>query len=92
LADKYVYNSPYAFSENQVVAHRELEGLEKAPVNVTSITGLYYMAEGFRQYFDAVLSFFSVEAKVYTNVSGNNASSSSGNVSVSTTTSTETKA
>jgi RHS repeat-associated protein len=29
LADKYVYNSPYAFSENQVVAHRELEGLEK---------------------------------------------------------------
>jgi hypothetical protein len=29
LADKYVYNSPYAFSENQVVAFRELEGLEK---------------------------------------------------------------
>jgi RHS repeat-associated protein len=29
LADKYVYNSPYAFSENHVVAHRELEGLEK---------------------------------------------------------------
>jgi hypothetical protein len=29
LADKYVYNSTYAFSENQVVAHRELEGLEK---------------------------------------------------------------
>jgi RHS repeat-associated protein len=23
LAEKYVYNSPYAFSENQVVAHRE---------------------------------------------------------------------
>jgi len=29
LAEKYVYNSPYAFSENHVVAHRELEGLEK---------------------------------------------------------------
>jgi RHS repeat-associated protein len=29
LADKYVYNSPFAFSENHVVAHRELEGLEK---------------------------------------------------------------
>lgn len=29
LADKYVYNSPYAFSENHLVAHRELEGLEK---------------------------------------------------------------
>lgn len=29
LATKYPYNSTYAFSENAVVAHRELEGLEK---------------------------------------------------------------
>ncbi|MDW3197444.1 MAG: DUF6443 domain-containing protein [Cytophagales bacterium] len=29
LAEKYVYNSPYAFSENHVTAHAELEGLEK---------------------------------------------------------------
>lgn len=36
LADKYVYNSPYAFSENKVVAHRELEGLEAEPVNTES--------------------------------------------------------
>ncbi len=28
LAEKYYYNSPYAFSENKVVSHRELEGLE----------------------------------------------------------------
>ncbi|MCP4456948.1 MAG: hypothetical protein GY816_02810, partial [Cytophagales bacterium] len=28
LAEKYYYNSPYAFSENKVVVHRELEGLE----------------------------------------------------------------
>lgn len=28
LTDKYVYNSPYAFSENRVVNGRELEGLE----------------------------------------------------------------
>ncbi len=28
LADKYVYNSPYAFSENRVIDGRELEGLE----------------------------------------------------------------
>jgi RHS repeat-associated protein len=28
LAEKYYYNSPYAFSENKVVAHVELEGLE----------------------------------------------------------------
>jgi RHS repeat-associated protein len=28
LADKYVYNSPYAFSENKVTSHIELEGTE----------------------------------------------------------------
>jgi RHS repeat-associated protein len=32
LADKYVYNSPYAFSENHVTSHAELEGLEKVTV------------------------------------------------------------
>jgi len=30
LADKYVHNSPYAFSENKVTSHVELEGLEAA--------------------------------------------------------------
>jgi RHS repeat-associated protein len=30
LASKYPYNSPYAFSENVVISHVELEGLEKA--------------------------------------------------------------
>jgi RHS repeat-associated protein len=33
LADKYVYNSPYAFSENKVTSHIELEGLEATPIN-----------------------------------------------------------
>jgi RHS repeat-associated protein len=32
LAEKYVYNSPYAFSENRVVNSIELEGLEKVIV------------------------------------------------------------
>lgn len=36
LAAKYVYNSPYAFSENHVVAHRELEGLEKVSIHSSS--------------------------------------------------------
>ena len=31
LADKYVYNSTYAFSENKVTGHVELEGLEAVP-------------------------------------------------------------
>jgi RHS repeat-associated protein len=30
LSEKYVYNSPYAFSENKVTGHVELEGLESA--------------------------------------------------------------
>lgn len=33
LANKYEYNSPYAFSEDKVTAHVELEGLEATPVN-----------------------------------------------------------
>jgi len=31
LSEKYVYNSTYAFSENKVTGHRELEGLESVP-------------------------------------------------------------
>jgi RHS repeat-associated protein len=31
LASKYPHNSTYAFSENDVICHVELEGLEKAP-------------------------------------------------------------
>jgi RHS repeat-associated protein len=34
LSDKYVHNSPYAFSENKVTAHVELEGLEARPYYV----------------------------------------------------------
>jgi RHS repeat-associated protein len=33
LAPKYPHNSPYAFSENKVIAWVELEGLESHPVN-----------------------------------------------------------
>lgn len=36
LAEDYVYNSPYAFSENAVIAHIELEGLEKVPFRVAT--------------------------------------------------------
>ncbi|WP_158618316.1 RHS repeat protein [Chitinophaga lutea] len=32
LSDKYVYNSTYAFSENKVTAHVELEGLESVSI------------------------------------------------------------
>ena len=33
MADKYVYNSTYAFSENHLTGHIELEGLEKISIN-----------------------------------------------------------
>jgi Leucine-rich repeat (LRR) protein len=33
LAEKYLYNSPYAFSENKITSHIELEGLEAWDVN-----------------------------------------------------------
>lgn len=34
LADKFVHNSVYAFSENKVTAHVELEGLEAVPIEM----------------------------------------------------------
>jgi len=36
LSDKYVYNSTYSFSENNVTTHVELEGLEKVSIHVRS--------------------------------------------------------
>jgi hypothetical protein len=36
LADKYPYNSTYAFSENHVTSHVELEGLEKVSIHSAS--------------------------------------------------------
>ncbi len=32
LSEQFFYNSPYAFSENHVIAHVELEGLEKVSI------------------------------------------------------------
>ena len=55
LASDYTHNSPYAFSENHVTAHVELEGLEKSPINAQS-NPLAYITEGFRQYFQATTS------------------------------------
>ncbi|UZR99108.1 hypothetical protein [Chondrinema litorale] len=43
LAEDYYYNSPYAFSENKVVAHVELEGLEAAPAGKRNSAGVAYI-------------------------------------------------
>lgn len=42
LAEKYVYNSTYAFSENKVTGHIELEGLESLSVN--DVSNIYLRA------------------------------------------------
>ena len=49
LASSYPWNSPYAFSENRVIDHIELEGLEKYPVNPSG--GYNNIAAGFAQWF-----------------------------------------
>ncbi|MBO9732280.1 MAG: hypothetical protein J7623_26800, partial [Chitinophaga sp.] len=66
LADKYVYNSPYAFSENKVTSHIELEGLESVPINQNS-NPLAYINDAFRQYFAAVGSLLSFKGEVHAN-------------------------
>src|SRR6185312_8426351 len=40
LANKYVYNSTYAFSENKVTSNVELEGLESAPLGYGYYDGM----------------------------------------------------
>lgn len=37
MSEKYAYQSHYNFSENKVVAHRELEGLEALPMNAAKV-------------------------------------------------------
>lgn len=44
LSEKYVYNSPYAFSENKVTGHIELEGLESAPATGNDVNNPYIRA------------------------------------------------
>jgi RHS repeat-associated protein len=39
LSEKYEYNSTYAFSENKVTSHVELEGLESVPIPIANPTG-----------------------------------------------------
>ncbi|MBK9381737.1 MAG: hypothetical protein IPN39_10445 [Chitinophagaceae bacterium] len=63
LAEDYVYNSTYAFSENKVTNHIELEGLEA--VSAGNPQG--YLVEGFRQIFQAAGNLFSFKAEVHVN-------------------------
>lgn len=46
LAEKYSYNSTYAFSENKVIGHVELEGLEAVPTVGTAGLGGKFPTQG----------------------------------------------
>jgi len=67
LAEDYYYNSPYAFSENKVVAHIELEGLEAVSIQAegrgivpvagnlsVTASGAYGLAVGTRRGQDGI--------------------------------------
>jgi RHS repeat-associated protein len=61
LSEKYEYNSTYAFSENKVTNHIELEGLESTAAGSPAA----YLLEGFRQWFGAIGNLFSGSAEVH---------------------------
>lgn len=46
LAEDYYYNSPYAFSENKVIAHIELEGLEAKSIQEQALDNELQKVEG----------------------------------------------
>ncbi|MEJ0055864.1 MAG: RHS repeat-associated core domain-containing protein [Bacteroidota bacterium] len=57
LSEKYYYNSPYAFSENKVTAHRELEGLEAWDIkysdgNTSTVNGPFANQNSAEDYAD----------------------------------------
>lgn len=47
LAEDYVYNSPYAFAENKVIANFELEGLEAVSIHTRSFAPFKTFGGGF---------------------------------------------
>ena len=65
LAEKYAYNSTYAFQENKMGMGRELEGLELAPSNPTASFGGWFSSK----YDSAVSSIQTNTAKVVQAVS-----------------------
>ena len=71
LYAKYPHNSPYAFSENEVIAFVELEGLEKAPSKSTNYTPKpFYTSESQSDTKDAGGSNTDAEKNTNKEVSG----------------------
>ncbi len=70
LAEKYTYNSPYAFSENRVIDGRELEGLEWVAGSQAQQwnSAFKQMGQAFAGAFDKMsakaVAFFSVSTEI----------------------------
>jgi len=74
LSEKYVYNSTYAFSENKVTAHVELEGLESVSVNPVAdfvvnkvLEWRNNLTQGAQTYIDSRVEQANVQTGVYDN-------------------------
>ena len=86
LAEDYYYNSPYAFSENHVTSHVELEGLEKISIHSASFApyktfGGPYKGDGANRKFSTNPDASSrIRGAIKLNVTGNGVTRSSPSV------------
>lgn len=76
LTEKYVHNSPYAFSENKVTSHIELEGLEavdpkKEEASKANPQALKDQQNLLVNFFQNISTFFTRLGSTYNNVTGN---------------------
>lgn len=79
LSEEYVHNSTYAFSENKVVAHIELEGLEAVPYTHPMqpiMDGFGQGIQAIANWFDKTFSFGVKDKVTTTSTSSPNQSSS----------------
>jgi hypothetical protein len=87
LADKYVYNSPYAFSEDKVTTHVELEGLEAEYIFSKAKQELANAFQGLANAFDKAVSVFN-KSSSSTEVQSGPLTTTTAGTTVTTTTST----
>lgn len=76
LASDYPWNSPYAFSENDVIGSIELEGLEKLKLNLTSFApfdnfGGGFTGDGNKTGFALTQNKYKLSATTYVDVAKN---------------------
>jgi hypothetical protein len=87
LADKYPYNSTYAFSEDKVTTHVELEGLEAEYIFSKAKQELANAFQGLANAFDKAVSVFN-KSSSSTEVQSGPLTTTTAGTTVTTTTST----